>query len=350
MPTQEQPRLTRCVTSRLAHSGGKALEQGLKSICAPVGSDFTTSLKDLLPTPQSDTDSRPLLGLGVVLVTVFFFAVSDILTKQLTTRYPVSLVVAVRYLSSLLLLLLFVWPRMKRRLWQTTRTRLVLLRGLVLALCSLTLGLGLRLMPVGETIAIVYLFPILVMITAVPLLGERVSPLGWLFALLGFSGVLFIIRPGSGLDLMGVIYTLLNALLATVYHLITRVLTKTETHISLLFHVTLIGAVFFCVSAIPSLEEPLPKLTDLGLMSLLGGISTAGHFLFTVAYRYAPASLIAPANYMHLVWASLLGWVFFSHFPDQWTLLGMLMIITAGAGIAIKSHLEKVRSRSAVIT
>mgnify|MGYP001165479088 FL=1 len=78
-------------------------------------------------------------------------------------------------------------------------------------------------------------------------------------------------------------------------------------------------------------------------MVLLGFMPTSGHFLFTVAYQYAPASLIAPANHMHLVWAALLSWVFFSHLPDQWTLLGMLMIVTAGAGIAIKTHLDKMR-------
>ena len=78
-------------------------------------------------------------------------------------------------------------------------------------------------------------------------------------------------------------------------------------------------------------------------MVLLGLISTSGHFLIKVAYQYAPAYLIAPANYMHLVWAALPGWVFFSHLPDQLTLLGMLMIVTAGAGFAIKTHLDKMR-------
>ena len=76
-------------------------------------------------------------------------------------------------------------------------------------------------------------------------------------------------------------------------------------------------------------------------MVLLGLISTSGHFLIKVAYQYAPAYLIAPANYMHLVWAALLSWDFFRHLPDQWTLLGILMIVIAGTGIAINTHLDK---------
>ena len=150
-----------------------------------------------------------------------------------------------------------------------------------------------------------------------------------------------ILRPGGGLDSLGVVLALLNAGLAAVFHLITRVLTKTESNLSLLFHATLFGAVCFGLAAILSLESTLPNWGDLGLMVLLGLISISGHFLFTVAYQYAPASLIAHANHMHLVWAALLIWVFFRHLPDQWTLLGILMIMIAGTGIAINTHLDK---------
>ena len=138
-------------------------------------------------------------------------------------------------------------------------------------------------------------------------IAEQVSRVGWSLAILGFLGVLMILRPGGGLDSVGVVLALLNAGLAAVFHLITRVLTKTESNISLLFHATLFGEVCFGLAAIPSSESSLPNWGDLGLMVLLGLISTSGHFLFTVAYQYAPASLIAPANYMHLVWAALLS-------------------------------------------
>ena len=296
----------------------------------------------MLPSPAA-VDDRPLTAIGLVIGTVFLFSLSDIVTKHLTMKHPVELVLAVRYLASLLLLFVFAWPRVGNSLWKTVRTPWVIGRGVILAVCSLTLGYALRLMPVGETISIMYLFPILVMLLAIPLLREKVSRVGWLLAILGFLGVLMILRPGGGLDSVGVVLALLNAGLAAVFHLITRVLTKTESNLSLLFHATLVGAVCFGLAAIPSLESPLPTWEEMGLMVLLGLISTSGHFLFTVAYQYAPASLIAPANYMHLVWAALLSWVFFSHLPDQWTLLGMLMIVIAGSGIAIKTHLDKMR-------
>ena len=115
---------------------------------------------------------------------------------------------------------------MGRTLWQIKRPRLVLCRGLVLVLGSLLIGHALRLMPVGETISILYSFPILVMILAIPLMGEQVSAINWGFAVLGFIGVLMVARPGGGLDTLGVTFALLTAILAAIFHLMTRVLER----------------------------------------------------------------------------------------------------------------------------
>ena len=212
----------------------------------------------MFPSPAAG-DDRPLTAIGLVISTVFLFSLSDVVTKHLTMKHPVELVVAICYLANLLLLFAFAWPRVRSSLWKTVRTRRIISRGVILVLCSLTLGYVLRLMPVGETISIMYLFPILVMLLAIPLLREQVSRIGWLLAILGFLGVLMIFRPGGGLDSVGVVLALLNAGLAAVFHLITRVLTKTESNLSLLFHATLVGAVCFGLAAIPSLESSLPN-------------------------------------------------------------------------------------------
>lgn len=285
-------------------------------------------------TPAEPT-LRPARGVLMVCLAVFFFALSDVVGKQLMMRYPVPVVAAVRYGISLVLLLALFGPSLGSSLWRTERTALVLVRGVILTLATLTLGLALRVMPVGETIAIMYLSPFAVMLLAIPLLGERVSRLGWLLALAGFTGVLLIVRPGSGLPLWGVVFALSNAALATAFHLLTRLLTRTESTLALLFHVTLIGAISFAIAATPDLRtlSALP-LADLALMGLLGVMATSGHFLLTAAYREAPASLIAPMNYLHLVWAGVLGWLVFGHRPDHISLTGMALIVSAGAGTA----------------
>jgi drug/metabolite transporter (DMT)-like permease len=225
---------------------------------------------------------------------------------------------------------------------RTNRTGLVMLRAASLTVGSLTMGLALRYMPVGETVAIVYLSPFIVLLLSMPLLGERVSPAGWLGAILGFLGVLLIIRPGSGLNGFGVALCLINACCAAAYHTLSRVLARTETMAAMLFHTALIGFIAFAVMVIATGTGPIPHGWDWAFVLVLGIVATVGHFLFTAAYREAPASLLAPINYMHLVWAAILGWLVFGHSPDILTIFGMAMVAVAGAGVALHTHFTKV--------
>ncbi len=273
---------------------------------------------------------RPVYGVFLVVVAVLAFAITDVLVKFLVERHPVSVIVAFRYTVSLIMLTALMWPRYRGALWRTERTKMVVLRGMVLSVGSLTMGLALQRIPVAEAVSILYISPFAVMLLAAPLLGERLTPIMWLGAVFGFAGVLLILRPGGGLDGVGVALALANAVLATAYHLLTRFLTRTESTKAMLFHVTLVGAVFFNILAIGAIGDFRPTLAEIGLMLMLGVFATLGHFLFTAAYREAPASLLAPINYMHIVWATGLGWLVFGDIPAVLSALGMGMIIASG--------------------
>ena len=281
---------------------------------------------------------NPIKGVGLIIAATMLFAVSDVLGKHLFMTYSVILVMSVRYMVNTGLLTVVLAPTQGAVLWRTHRTVLVVLRGLCLAAASLSIGLALRLMPVGETVAIIYLAPIAVMVVAWLLMGEVVTPVGWIGAIIGFAGVLLIVRPGTGLDPVGVMLCLINAALATAYHLLTRILASTETMISMLFHTSLAGMLVF-LALLPFESVPaVPVWFDLAQMGLLGVLATGGHFLFTAAYREAPASLLAPVNYMHLVWAGILGFLVFGHMPDGWTLVGMAMVASAGVAVALRAQ------------
>ena len=278
---------------------------------------------------------RPVKGVFLVVLATLAFATADAVTKQLTAHHPVSVVMAIRYLINLGLLTLLLGPSLGPRLWRINRKGLVFLRGLALVSASLTIGLALRVMPIGETVAIVYLAPIAVMLLAMPLLGERVSPAGWIGAAIGFLGVLLIVRPGGGLDPVGVAFAIINAGSSTAYHLLTRYLTRSENTIALLYQSALVGTVCFSLAALGSLGGLALGAADVGMMALLGVLATAGHFAFTAAYREAPASLLAPVTYMHLFWAGGLGWLVFDHMPDGWSLLGMVLVCASGTIVAL---------------
>ncbi len=219
---------------------------------------------------------------------------------------------------NLLLLLVFLVPRHGRELFRTDRTGLVILRGGFLAFASLTMGMALTLMPVAETVAIIYIAPILVMLLSVVLLKERVGPAGWIGAAAGFAGVLLIVRPGSGLVPLGVAFAMANACASAAYHLTTRSLARTESAMAMMVWTALVGTVIFGAMLPWSLRGPVPTWADAGLMLGLGALATGGHYLFTLAYREARASFLAPVNYLHLVWAAVLGWLVFSRCRTGW--------------------------------
>jgi drug/metabolite transporter (DMT)-like permease len=275
-------------------------------------------------------DRNPLKGVALVMAATFMFAAADTLGKHLALIYAVTLVLAVRYVVNLALVSLVVGPRHGAKLWQTKRTGLVIVRGLCLALASISMLMALQRMPVAETVAMIYITPVLVMLVSGTVLGERVSTLGWIGAGLGFAGVILIARPGSGLDPLGVVLSLSNAVLATGYHVLTRLLTRTETTMALMFHTALVGAVVFIGLTLALQTEALPTLFDAGLMVALGTLATLGHLLFTSAYREAPASTLAPVNYMHIAFATLLGWLVFRQIPDALGFVGMALIAAAG--------------------
>ena len=284
---------------------------------------------------------NPMKGVVLVLLAVMFFALGDVVTKHLTMLYAVPLIMALRYLVNLMLVLATLAPRYGWAVLRTNRTGLVVVRALCLAAGSLTGGLSLRYMPVAETIAIFYLAPFLVMLLAVRFLGEKVTRSGWIGAAVAFAGVVLIVRPGAGLNPLGVSLALINAVFAALYHLLSRVLARTESTVAQQVYTATLGLLVFCVMVIILGTGPLPSSGDLWLTMGLGVLSTLGHYLLTASYREAPASLLAPVNYMHLVWAGILGWLVFRHVSDGLSILGMAMVAGAGVAVALQAHLSR---------
>lgn len=292
------------------------------------------------PSRAEDKAAAPSVLRGVLLVAaaVLVFAFMDVTTKHLATRYNVPLVMALRYLVMLVLLAGVVTLSGGWTLLRTQRTELVLLRAACLALTSLCAGLALQRLPVPETVAIVYLAPFGVLLLAGPLLGERVGLFGWLAAITGFAGLLLIARPGGGLAPAGVVFALLTAAATVGYQLLSRVLAPSNTTLAMLFYAALIGAVFFGAMLPWSWYGPPPTGWDVALFAAMGGTAGLSHFLFTAAYQDAPASLLAPVNYVHLVWAGGLGWLVFGHIPDGLSLLGMVTVTAAGVAVGVRAH------------
>jgi drug/metabolite transporter (DMT)-like permease len=203
-------------------------------------------------------------------------------------------------------------------------------------------------MPVAETVAIIYLAPFGVLLLSGPLLGESVRLSGWLATAAGFTGLMLIVRPGSGLSSTGIVFALLCATASVCYHLLSRLLARTESTAAMLLFTAFAGVAIFGAMLPWNWRMPLPGMLDTVLFLAIGSLSLLGHFLFRAAYREAPATLLTPINYMHIAWAALLGWLFFQHVPDGPSLLGIALVALAGTGNALWNHFTKMRTPSPV--
>jgi drug/metabolite transporter (DMT)-like permease len=274
--------------------------------------------------------AHPLRGILLIMLAVFLFSSMDTLVKHMLKReaYPIAPLIWARYTVHLAFMVALLAPRMGIGLVRTKRPGLQMLRGLLLAGSTGFFYLSLSYLPLAEAAAISFVGPVLVTALSGPLLRERISRRQWSAVALGFLGVLIIIRPGGGVFSVHAIYPLITALLFALYQVLTRKLAGRENPFTTLFFTALVGAVA------TSLPLPwtwqTPQLHQVGFMIGIGLLGGFGHFFLIRAVEHASPAALAPFIYTQLVWSTLLAFLAFGEFPGSGSLVGMLVIVSAG--------------------
>lgn len=220
------------------------------------------------------------------------------------------------------------------------RDRRIWLRAALLAGGILSIQMALQRAPVADVFAAFFIGPIFSYLLSVLLLGERVTRLRSALMLLGFAGVLLVVRPGLGTG-SGIGFALLAGLFYGAFLTASRWLSPVARPASLLFSQLFLSALMLTPFSLQTVPELTPTLIGLTFTSAL--FSLGGNFLLLFAYARAPAATLAPFVYFQLIGAVLLGWVVFRDLPDAATWAGLALII--GAGIA-SANLPPVTSRA----
>ena len=270
-----------------------------------------------------------LAGIALVTVAVACFATLDTTTKWTSASVPLLMALWVRYLFQASVTTAAMLPLRGMALLRTAHPRFQCLRGLLLLTSSLLSFLSLKHMPVGEFTAIVMITPLVITLVAA-FLGDRVSALRWLLVVGGFIGTLIIIRPGG--DAFSWATLLPLGLVATNawFQVLTSRLAKTEDPFTMHFYTGWIGTVVASL-AVPFFWVPIHDWRLWSGMLLMGLMATVGHFLLILAYARTPAATLTPFLYGQIGFAMLGGWLVFSHVPDQWATLGILLVAVCGA-------------------
>lgn len=271
---------------------------------------------------------HPLRGVALIVSAVFMFSSMDTVAKHMLKSYPIGPLIWARYFLQFALMIVIFGPRMGLGLARTRHPRLQILRGLLLVGSTAFFYLSLEFLPLAEAAAITFVGPVLVTAFSGPLLRERVAPRQWFAVMLGFVGVLIIIRPGGGVFSPKVVFPLTSAVFFSFYQIATRHVAGRENPVTTLFFSALVGAVA------TTLLLPFTWQTPSGMqwvfMPLIGLFGGLGHYLLIRAVEHASPMALAPFVYVQLVWSTLLAWLAFGDFPSAGTLAGMSVVVMAG--------------------
>jgi drug/metabolite transporter (DMT)-like permease len=157
----------------------------------------------------------------------------------------------------------------------------------------------------------------------------------WVALAAGLAGVLIIIRPGGGVFTPAALLPLLTAVSFAAYQLLTRKLAGVDSTMTTLFYSAVVGAVLLA-PGLPFYWRAPETAFHAALIAALGVLASVGHFVLIRAFEHAPPSVLAPFVYSQLVAVLALGYLVFGDFPDGWSLLGMAIIVLAGAWIAAR--------------
>ncbi len=270
------------------------------------------------------------------------FACMDAIIKWLTESYPVLHVVVLRSWCGLPFLTLIVHFQGGFRRLRSRRPAVHLLRFVFVLGLSLSFFWALSQMKLVDAVALTFVAPILVAILSVPLLGETVGLHRWSAILVGFMGILIMLRPGSGVFQWASLAALVSACCYALLMVTTRRFKATEHSEALMFWPA--AGVGLAGLLVAPAQWVTPSPVDFLLFLLAGMFGSLGIVGLTHAFRLAPAAMVSPFEYTALIWATMLGYLFWGDLPDWYTIIGASIVIGSGLYILYRETIRQGKS------
>lgn len=302
--------------------------------------------------------SSNVQGVGFLILALLIFSLQDVAVKWIGGDYPILEIVLLRSLSALPLTLLFFRLEGGRGLPTTGRHGLEYVRGVFYFLSYTTYFMGLAALPLAEIAAIKFSGPLMITALSVVLLGETVGPRRWLALLVGFMGVLLIVRPGLGAFNLGSVFILISVLFYALAAMLTRKLQTTDSSATMAYYSSLVYllATFILVPLVLLVGEfpgahpsvaflfrawSTPSLLDGIIMAGLGLVWAGGMYFLARAYSVALASVVAPFEYAALPINVLWGFVVWHELPALTTWAGAFLALSSGLYVLYRERKER---------
>lgn len=286
-------------------------------------------------------------GILCLVFAVALLTVSDSIVKILSTSYALHEIMLFRALFAMIVVIVIIQFEGGFGTLRTRRPVLHFLRGSMLVLANMFFFLGLASLPIAETVALFFTAPLFICLFSQTVLREKVSLSRWGAILIGLSGVIVMLRPGTEIFKMVALLPIAAAFAYACMAIITSKLGMQDKAGTMTFYIQFafivissiiglsIGDGQFNTSDNPTLEFLLrpwsmPSLQDIGLVAVCGFIVGVGGYLISQAYRIGQASLMAPFEYSSMPLALLLGYLVWGDWPDGYSLAGSALVIFSG--------------------
>lgn len=276
-------------------------------------------------------------GLGLMVIAVLISPLIDIFAKLAITTVPSAEITAVRFVLQVIFILPIVILRGTLLDLTWKKTGLHMLRGGLLVVTMLSFITTLKAMEVADAIAIFFVEPIILTILGSIFLKETIGWRRYTACAVGFFGALLVIQPSMQEVGWIALLPIISAFGLAVFLLVTRLVAQNEDPWSMQFHAGIWGAVFCGIllsigdGTGSEIFDPVKPDMTAGLYLLgVGVTATISGVLGVYAYRAAPASVLAPLQYLEIVSATIFGWLVFGDLPDALKWLGIAIIIASG--------------------
>ena len=303
-------------------------------------------------SPTVASTDRILPGVALMLGFCVTAPLLDVAAKLASSSVPVGQITAARFIVQCLLMAPVVWIMGLSLRVPSGKWPALTLRALLLFASTFCFIAALRVMPLADALAIVFIAPFIVLLVGKFYLGEDVGPRRVAAAMVGFVGVLFVIQPSFSAFGAVALFPLGTAFGFAFYILVTRGLSRRVHPVTLQFYTGLIASVL-CLPVLALAEgsgsillDPVwPEGIAWTWLFGVGFFATVSHMMMTYALSWAPSATLAPLQYLELPVATLLGYLVFGDFPNTLTLTGITIIIGAGLYMI---HRERVTARQLV--
>jgi drug/metabolite transporter (DMT)-like permease len=304
------------------------------------------------------TSNSNLKGIGFLLLAMLIGSLQAVAVKWIGGNYSVLEIVTFRSLVALPITLLFFRLEGGKGLPTTSQPKLQIVRGIFLFHSYTTFMMGLAALPLADVEAIRFSGPLMITILSVFILSEKVELQRWLALIVGFAGILLIVKPGSTNFNEGSLFVLISVLFYALTVILTRKMKATDSSATMAYFsswVYLIAAFIFsplaaAVGEIPNAHPSvaflfhawtMPTPLDLFIMSGLGLVWALWAYFMTHAYSTAQASVIAPFEYASLPISILWGFLFWREVPTLMTLAGAALTLASGMYLLVKDQKKK---------